>query len=60
MSAINVIPESYSSLVSTKPLEAEARLDDADCIARAVEQLMDPEWWESINQEQHKRSISLR
>ena len=60
MAATTVIPENYSSLVSTKPLEPEARLDDADRIARAVAQLMDPEWWESINQEQQKRSGSLR
>lgn len=59
MSTITVIPEN-SSLMSTKPLEPEARLDDADCIARAVAQLMDPEWWEFINQEQQGRTGSLR
>jgi hypothetical protein len=43
MSAITVTPENYSSLLSTKLLKSEARLDDADCIARAIAQLMDPE-----------------
>ena len=58
MSAITVTPANYSSLLSTKLLKSEARLDDADCIARAIAQLMDPEWREVVDQEQRKRGIA--
>lgn len=53
MLAITVTPESSSRLFSTKLLEPEARIDDADRIARAIADLMDPEWWEFVDQEQH-------
>ena len=59
MSAITVTPEN-SWLLSSKLPKSEARLDDAESIARAIAQLMDPEWREYVDreqQEQHKRRI---
>jgi transcription initiation factor TFIIIB Brf1 subunit/transcription initiation factor TFIIB len=55
MLAITVTPENSSPLLSTKLLKPEVRLEDAACVARAIAQLMDPEWREFVDQEQHKR-----
>ena len=58
MLAITVTPENSARFLSRELLEPEARLDDADCIARAVAQLMDPEWREFVEQEQHRIASS--
>jgi hypothetical protein len=58
MLAITVAPENSSRLLSTKMLKPEARFDDVACIALAIAQLMDPEWREFVEQEQHRIASS--
>jgi hypothetical protein len=58
MSAIIGTPENPSWLSSAKLLKPEARLDDAAHIARAIAQLMDPEWREFVAREQEERGIA--
>ena len=53
MSAITGTPKN-SWLLSSKLPKSEARLDDAESIARAIAQLMDPEWQELVDREQQK------
>jgi hypothetical protein len=57
MSAITGTPENPSWLSSAKLLKPEARLNDATRIARAIAQLMDPEWREFVEREQQERRI---
>jgi hypothetical protein len=56
MLPISVVAENSSRLLSRNL--PEARLDDAVCIAQAIAQLMDPEWRELVDQEQHKRKAA--
>ena len=53
MLAITAAPENSSRLLSTKMLKPEANLGDVACIALSIAQLMDPEWREFVEQEQH-------
>ena len=53
MLAITAAPENSSRLSSTKMLKPEACLYDVACIALSIAQLMDPEWREFVEQEQH-------
>ena len=54
---ISVSAESASWLLTREELfEPEKRFDDAVRIARAIGQLMDPEWRELVDQEQQEKS----
>ena len=54
MSSVTAVAENSRGL-RTKPIEADADLEDAARIAQAIAQRMDPEWREFVDQEQRKR-----
>jgi len=55
MSTMNATAESTSWLLTREQTEPEVRLDDAARIARAIAQLMDPEWREFVDEEQREK-----
>ena len=60
MSTIVVVREDSSLLLSIELLEREKSPEaaEANCIARAIAQRMDPEWREFVAQEQFERMIA--